>query len=395
MRRRLLALLLLAVGVVGCSKEEKKNAEPRVTRDNVVCEPVRISCAFIALMEKPDAFRALLIGDEAKALSPVFVRAGLECQTDLGTDFDLIVADCARMSPSSFAKLRDMLAPDGVVVWLMDVRGVTMSELHARMSEFELYDVHLWMPGRDRWLLAGGKAPRRLRLSELMDVFTRDRTFDDLAKAKCGTLPEMFANYAGSAKDFAPAFSQKGDGEARPEYFLTKQLPQIDWVTSAGMDTDIVARVSSEITSLQRARRLAVEGEMLADAAADLSASTNAVELLAKAAWRNPNDLFVLERLDRLNRNALGFLGMGKILLAMKCYETMVIIQPNDPVAVNNFGTCLMKVGKTDLAKQVKRRAEKLAAARGAAAPEPDKKPQSEVPKPTSLPSGSRYKTSR
>jgi len=47
-------------------------------------------------------------------------------------------------------------------------------------------------------------------------------------------------------------------------------------------------------------------------------------------------------------------------LPAMKCYETIVLIRPNDPVAVHNFGMCLKKLGKLDLAEQVLTRAKRL-----------------------------------
>ena len=69
----------------------------------------------------------------------------------------------------------------------------------------------------------------------------------------------------------------------------------------------------------------------------------------------------LLERIDRLNRNAKGFLEVGKPLQAMKCYETVVLIRPNDPVAIHNFGACLMKIGKRDLAEKILEKAKKLA----------------------------------
>ena len=75
---------------------------------------------------------------------------------------------------------------------------------------------------------------------------------------------------------------------------------------------------------------------------------------------RNPNDPLLLERIDNLNRNAKGFLAVGRLLQAMKCYETLVLIRPNDAVAVHNFGMCLKKLGKLDMAEQVLARARLL-----------------------------------
>lgn len=375
--KRFVVVLAVALALAGCSKKE----EPQ--RDDYVCEPVRIAAAYIAMMEKPDAARTLLIGEGAKAMMPYLSHAGTKCHTVLDGKFDLIVTDCRRMSKSSCAALRGLLAPKGVVAWFMDVRGVSLDELHARMSDFELYDVHLWMPGQDRWLLVGCNAPRQLKLSAMLELFTREQAFDDLARAKCGTIPEMFANYVGAARDFAPAFGQKnGAGTVRPEHFLTKEIPVVDWISPDGVDADIANGIWADMRSMQVVRRLAVQGAMLTEASHDKAATTNAVDMLARAAKRNPNDLFIVERMDRLERNARGFLKMGKILHAMKCFETMVLIRPDDAAAVHNFGMCLKKIGKTKLADEILQRAETLA---GNPPPAPAPK------KLDALPSGSRY----
>jgi len=54
------ALLLVA----GCSREEAP-ARPEADLD---FGPVAVSCAYIALVEKPDAARVFLLGDQAKRL---------------------------------------------------------------------------------------------------------------------------------------------------------------------------------------------------------------------------------------------------------------------------------------------------------------------------------------
>ena len=384
--RRLLAVLAVALVLVGCSKKKEQPI-----RESTVCEPVRIAMAYIAMLEKPDAARTLLIGDGAKALEPYLRNAGTTCFTVLDGKFDLIVADCARMSKSSCKALRGMLTESGVVAWMMEVGGVTMNELHERMSDFELYDVHLWMPGQDLWLLVGSNVARRLRLSAMLDLFARESAFGDLAKAKCGTLPEFFASYAGCAKDFAPAFGQQWRNEpAKPEYFLTKEIPTVDWIFADDVDADILRGVRAEMRSMQVVRRLAVEGGMLSERTDDKAATTNAVAMLARAAKRNPNDLFIIERLDRLDRNARGFLSMGKILHAMKCYETMVLIQPDDAAAVHNFGMCLRKIGKTKLADEVLMRAETLASKSAPAVVAPAA--PTNRPSAKAMPSGDRYK---
>ena len=99
---------------------------------------------------------------------------------------------------------------------------------------------------------------------------------------------------------------------------------------------------------------------MISQVANDRKSEEAAIEKWSRAAKRNPHDLLILERLDRLERNARGFLEVGKVLQAMKCYETMVLIKPT-ATSVNNFGMCLKKIGKLDMAEQVLKRAREMA----------------------------------
>lgn len=357
MRRILLAFVLLAV-FAGCSKKPDASAP----KNAYVFEPVRMACAYIPLVEKPDAKTALLVGDLAKSLTNCLSHAGVACETVRNGKCDLIVVACGGMSKASCGKLCESLAEDGVVAWLMDMRNVTAEEMLERFRSFDLPSVHLWMPGEDLWVLVGRKAPSKIRLSDMLDVFAREGTFEDLARAQCGTLPEMFANYAGTMDDVAPAFYNfEKDQKMCPELFVTREVPEIKWVDAADLDEDIRKSVLAEMRSMQVVRRLAVQGNMAAADAKDKKDEEKASDIFAKVTARNPNDLFVLERLDRLNRNARAFLETGKILQAMKCFETMVLIRPTDAVAVHNFGMCLKKIGKTDLAEHILERAEMLA----------------------------------
>ena len=128
----------------------------------------------------------------------------------------------------------------------------------------------------------------------------------------------------------------------------------------AGIDEDILRATLSEIRSMQVVRRLILEGNMLAAQAKDKTGEEEAIDRWARAALRNPSDSMLRERIDNLKRNAKGFLAVNKVLQAMKCYETIVLIRPNDATAVRNFGMCLKKIGKLDLAEKVLERAKKI-----------------------------------
>ena len=145
---------------------------------------------------------------------------------------------------------------------------------------------------------------------------------------------------------------------------MTKDIPPVGWLDPSGVDDDILRETLAEIRSMQVVRRVAREGDMLAAEAKDKEGEEKAAAAWARALLRNPRDLFVLERLDRLSRNARGFLEVGKVLQAMKCYETMVLVRP-DSGNVRSFGLCLKKIGKLDLAEKVLKRADELKRAEG------------------------------
>ena len=237
-------------------------------------------------------------------------------------------------------------------VAIRNMRGLTAGAFRRELEGFPGWKVHVWMPGEKDWLLVG-LPNRRVSLATVMDAFAAD--------TNCTmSVAEVFASYAGTREDILPAFRRKLKGEVVPEWFVTEEIPKIDWLDVSGIDEDILKATLADIRSAQVMRRELLRGNMLAAKATDKKGEEEATDVWAKVAIRSPNDPMLLERIDRLNNNAKGFLEVGKVLQAMKCYETVVLIRPNDPVAVHNFGMCLKKIGKLDLAEKVLERAKKL-----------------------------------
>ena len=280
----------------------------------------------------------------------------------------LVVAGCSKDEPQSLAK-HELSAPVREALYrisklertstsdhsakVVDARGMSAEEFLRVLKEFPGKDVHVWMPGEKDWLLIGNMSTNAVPLAKAMEEFAAD--------TNCTTsVAEVFASYAGTREEILPAFERKLQGEVVPEWFITKEIPEIQWLDTADVDEDILKATMSEIRSAQVMRREFLRGNMLAAKATDKKGEEAATEVWAKVAIRSPNDPMLLERIDRLNRNAKGFLEVGKPLQAMKCYETVVLIRPNDPVAIHNFGACLMKIGKRDMAEKVLRRAKKL-----------------------------------
>lgn len=214
-------------------------------------------------------------------------------------------------------------------------------------------DAHLWMPGEKSWLVVRHSPGAKVSLAKAMEAVADDKTC-------LVSLPEAFASYVGTLAEVMPAFANDLRGEVVPEWFVPEDVGEVAWLDASGVDDDIAKSVRDEVRSMQNARREALRGCMEARSAKDLSGEGKACERWARAALRNPNDPLILERIANLEANAIGFLEAGKPLQAMKCYETIILIQPKHAVAVHNFGLCLKKMGNAALADQVLERAETL-----------------------------------
>ena len=297
--RRIVAIALAALVAVGCSKEESsdKSVLPQEPCPAVVEAPARI-------------------------------RALEHC-----TDVDQ--------------------SGDKLVVTSGSVRGMTADAFRRQLEEFPGREVHVWMPGERDWVLVGHAGTNRVSLAKVMNEFAAD--------TNCTmSVAEVFASYVGTREEVLPAFERKLEGEVVPEWFVTKEIPEIKWLDTSDIDEDILTATMSEIRSMQVVRRLLLEGNMLAAKAKDKKGEEEAIDRWARAALRNPFDPMLRERIENLKRNAKGFLALNKVLQALKCYETIVLITPNDAAAVYNFGACLMKIGKRDMAEEVMKRGKEL-----------------------------------
>lgn len=237
----------------------------------------------------------------------------------------------------------------------IDVENMTADDVKRKFESFtNAPATHLWMPGEKSWLIVERASTNAIPLEMAMDAVADD--------SQCTvSFPEIFASYVGTLEEVMPAFESKLEGTAVPEWFVTKEVPEIKWLAAGDVDGDIATHVLHEIRSMQVIRRLILEGNIASREAKDKQGEAAATEKWARAFLRNPNDPILLERLDNLDKNARGFLAVGKVLPAMKCYETMILINPKDAVAVHNFGMCLKRIGREDVAKDVLKRAQELA----------------------------------
>lgn len=233
---------------------------------------------------------------------------------------------------------------EGEIAELVDVGEMDAAEFRRRLESFPGKCVRLWMPGERHWLLVG-RREAALPLAAALERFAAD--------SGLGSPVGAFASYAGSREEVMPAFEEKLDGKVVPQWFVTREVPRLDWIDFADIDDDIAAETRAEIRSMQVVRRLVLEGNIAAAKADDEKALDDAVDCWVRAAKRNPRDPMLLDRLDRLSRNGETFFRLGKFQQAMKCYETVIAVRPRDEEAIANFAACLRRIGRSDLADKV------------------------------------------
>ena len=355
-----LAIALFAASA-GCGKSGDDGAKPPAEPEENSFRPVKITAACIAAIEKPTATRVLCADAKAEDFRPFLSSFGVICVSNeeaaAESKFDIVFlagrADAAKLDAAL-----ERTGDSGVLAWRLAVKGMSAADFKTAIESFPCRSAHLWMPSTDEWMIVGRREPRKIKLDAMMDVFAREVAFEALAEARATALSDVFASYVGNLSDVSGAFATTNDLSVvvRPEFFVTADIPPLDWVSQGDTDDDIYRRTLAEIRSMQVVRRLVIEGDLVAaEGKAD-----DATEIWARAMLRNPRDPMLLDRLDRLSRNAGALLSVGNVAAAAKCYETMVVIHPTDASAVLNYGMCLRRLGKKEMANQVLKRAGEL-----------------------------------
>ena len=356
----LLAFLLVLGGVcwavrpfVGPAAEE--SAIP-------VYPPLRTVAAHIAMLEKPDARRVLLADAGAAAYRTLFEHAGLVCPETAGAGrYDIVlVTDASRRKWDS---VLPRVSESGVLAWALNVRGMSAAEFQAALASFPCPEFHFWMPAESAWLVVGRRVPRKLKLSAMLELFDRSEAATaDLAAAECEAVSDLFASYVGARDEVTGAFAQ-GDlrQEVRPEVFVSAEIPSLDWIAN-DVDEDIFLAMGEAFNRVQAARRLILEGVMLArDVAGRPGDGLNALlEKWKSAMALNAHDPMMLDRLHRLQINAWAMERVGNFKGAANCYEMMLVLRPRNADALKGYSRCMRFLGQGDFANELMKKAEEI-----------------------------------
>ena len=351
------ALALIAGAVWYCcsSPKGREQTKPGVAEE-FRYQPLKTLAAHIAMMEKPDANRVLILGEAGEDYRSFFERAKRRCLAkDEAGRYDIVFI--GGKPDRTWSDTVARVGSSGVLAWAFDVKDVTAAEFKRWLEDFPCKQAHLWMPGETSWVLVGRPKPACLKLELMLELFSDEQAFVDLARAKCESLPELFASYVGTREDILPAFDGDLSTTVRPEVFVPRKIGEIGWIAKGDVDDDIYAAVRAEIRSMQLVRRMVLEGNMLSRQPDGLD---KALDKWSAAVLRNPRDSMMLERLYRLAVNAKAFQNVGNLKGAAKCYETMIAIRPKDAAAMSAYAECAKMLGQKELSEQAAKRAEEL-----------------------------------
>ena len=358
-RKRMFAVAAIAAAVAAASAWffiSRRGGAPTAYPDEYRYKALDVLAVHLSLQEKPDA-RSVYIEDGAgRDYGRYFEHAGLNCASNAAEGrFGLVFA--VGGDRHDWKRLRSRTLDNGAMAWFFDVRSLPAAKFRKMLEEFPCEQAHLWMPGENEWLLTGRVGRHALKLDSMLDLFSPDGAVEDLAEAECTSFPELFASYVGTREEVLPAFQGDMNAAVRPEVFISKEVPALDWIARGDTDDDIYASVMQEIRSMQVVRRLVVQGNMLAQ---DAEKFGEAIDKWSAAMLRNPHDPMLLDRLYRLAVNAHAFERVGNLKGAAKCYETMVSVRPRDSAAMLRYAKCMRQLGENDIADIAEKRAEEL-----------------------------------
>ena len=288
-------------------------------------------------------------------LAVAFVVAGCSKNEDKEASPIRETCPCVKEAVRGIYRVSHALAGATPTFTPVDVEGMSADTLRQKLLALpNPAATQLWIPSEKSWLLVElNTATPRIDLARAMEAVALDSSLSL-------SFADILANYVGTIDEVLPAFEANLEGDVVPEWFVSRELPSFAWLDAGQVDADIASEVTHRVAAKQETRRLVLRGAMAArrvEAKGDENAAT---ELWAQAFKENPRDTLLNERLEILARNAKGFLEVGKVLPAMKCYETMIRINPNSAPAVRGFGLCLQKIGRLDVAKKVLARADEL-----------------------------------
>ena len=340
----------------------------------------RVLTSLVPLLEMPSAKTARVVGDEAWFYSRPLAEAGLRllgAEEETPADIVLFAPKPDWMtgadtpSASDWRDLAKGLSKEGVAALRLDARLLSRARLKGVLDDFRAAFGHyrLWCTGRsDFVLVAGGN----VLLDEVLELFENPKAYPVFAAVGALSPVEVMACYMGTDAEIEPGLADLPSfGHARATWsaprlaFLPEEtnhlaavraaaltpfyVPETKWLLRGTVERGVYDAVTNRIHNVQAARRELLRG--FDEAASGLS--TNALERWSGAAKINPRDPILRGLADALDLEGRRYLRIGNAGGALRCYENRLQVRPDDVAAVHNFGVCLKKAGRHDMAARV------------------------------------------
>ena len=351
--------------------------------------------SLVPLFEVPRARRALVVGAESGFYADELKLAGIEVATapslSAGAEgvFDLALVCpepewiCGSERPDAMLWARLVAKIDrafGAVALHLDARLLPASRAKRLLEDFRgaFGAVRVWCVGRYDWVLVGfawQEQPPRFA-DDAVALFSREDVFDAFLDAGVCGVGDVFANYVGTFEEVMPALDGiasmgRREGLAAAPSLAFEPPPRderaqlapgdllplkdagVEWFRRGECETEVFDSLTNRIADVQWARRTVLDGIVDADA----GRGDAAIEKWSGAAMVNPHDPILKAVADSLDLEGRRRLRVGDNNGAMRCYENRILVDPDNVAAVHNFGVCLKKAGRADVAVQVFQRA--------------------------------------
>ena len=260
----------------------------------------------------------------------------------------------------------------------IDARVMTVARFKAHLEDFKRQkgSYRLWCFGRFDYCLTPSV---KVDFGKVLARFSDEKLFERFASARLYSPAALFACYVGDAAEIDPAFADVPPYGALKDFLTAPRvlfrpvpdgaLAPVDaarfmpfdvtfpaWIERGSADAAMFLDFEDRYETAQEARREALIGFGYAEK----GMPTNAIACWAKAAKANPRDPLLMELAEALDREARSHLAIGNVNGALRCYEHRIEVFPTDVAAIHNFGLCLKKAGRPELAAGVFARAVEL-----------------------------------
>ena len=349
---------------------------------------VRLFPACISMFLKPAAQFARVVGAEATFYRKPFDAAGVRVldatNTTASVDILLVASQPDWLKGTDFptadelSRIAGMCAPGGLVALHVDARRLSRGRLKGILSAFRaaVGPYFLWCIGAHDYVVTGAAD---VSADKVYDLFANEKAAEAFGSAGVYTPSDVFSCYIGRDVEIEPGLkevavaerqtvswkearqsvgelSEKDATFVRASVLTPYYIPPMPWFRQGEAESEVFARTTNAITRVQAARREFLAG--FDDIGKGVS--TNAIERWTTAAKISPRDPLLRGLVDVVDLKGRQFLRAGNVNGALGCYEKLLLICPEDAALIHNYGICLKKGGRMEMAAKVFARAIEL-----------------------------------